>query len=391
MGRFIIRIGLFGILTLIGLIGLYFIPMPSLFEGNTYMGGMVKKHARLNSIEGSRLLITGGSSVAFGMDSGALEEAVGLPTVNLAIHAGLGSEYIIQEVKDNAREGDIVLISLEYFLKKNGNNKLKSAAVHFYPDALQYFDVFFQARLCLEKIKSNVSQVMGIAQMDSVTYHPIYNKGAFNKYGDVVSHFALRNLAKLNGPKKIEYEKWDAIDDLNELQTYAVKSNFKVYYHFPCIALSRYRKSKSVIMDHAQYLQDNLYIPIINHPQDVALQDSFFFDTVYHLNKKGRKIRTESLIQSLKENNIIQDTKISSTLSNSFWEIHQGEIGYSDLIKKQLQYIEAKYAKYKIWQMKNKAEQKRLRGQAHVEYVEVLGPEMSKKYSAIRKRNLSSN
>jgi hypothetical protein len=48
-------------------------------------------------------------------------------------------------------------------------------------------------------------------------------------------------------------------------------------------------------------LSNNLKIEILNKPSDFVLPDSLFFDTVYHLNKKGREIRTKKLIEIIKK------------------------------------------------------------------------------------------
>ena len=48
-------------------------------------------------------------------------------------------------------------------------------------------------------------------------------------------------------------------------------------------------------------LSNNLKIEILNRVSDFVFPDSLFFDTVYHLNKKGREIRTKKLIEIIKK------------------------------------------------------------------------------------------
>ena len=39
-------------------------------------------------------------------------------------------------------------------------------------------------------------------------------------------------------------------------------------------------------------------IPVLTPLQDVCLPDKYFFDTAYHLNAKGRQVRTQRLIEN---------------------------------------------------------------------------------------------
>jgi hypothetical protein len=42
-------------------------------------------------------------------------------------------------------------------------------------------------------------------------------------------------------------------------------------------------------------------IPVITRMDQLCLPDRYFFDTPFHLNAKGRKLRTENLISGLQE------------------------------------------------------------------------------------------
>ena len=76
---------------------------------NTFLGEMAVKFDRLTSVEEPKVVVVGGSSVAFGLDSAALEEAVGRPVVNYGLYATLGTKYMIDTSKAGIGEGDIQL------------------------------------------------------------------------------------------------------------------------------------------------------------------------------------------------------------------------------------------------------------------------------------------
>ena len=46
--------------------------------------------------------------------------------------------------------------------------------------------------------------------------------------------------------------------------------------------------------------QDIKNIPFINKPEDYIFDDNLFYDTVYHLNREGRELRTKSFIEDLR-------------------------------------------------------------------------------------------
>jgi hypothetical protein len=47
-------------------------------------------------------------------------------------------------------------------------------------------------------------------------------------------------------------------------------------------------------------LQTRTTIPLITNTNQLCYPDDYFYDTPYHLNETGRKIRTERLIQNLR-------------------------------------------------------------------------------------------
>lgn len=65
-------------------------------------------------IEGRRLLVVSGSSGFYGISAGHLGRALGIDAVNLGVHAGLELRYLVDQAKDLARPGDVILLSLEY-------------------------------------------------------------------------------------------------------------------------------------------------------------------------------------------------------------------------------------------------------------------------------------
>ena len=73
------------------------------------------KLARAESLAGQRkLVLVSGSNALFGLDSGRLERAWGLPVFNGAVNAGLLLPYVLESSKALIGPGDVVLMPLEY-------------------------------------------------------------------------------------------------------------------------------------------------------------------------------------------------------------------------------------------------------------------------------------
>jgi hypothetical protein len=80
---------------------------------NTFVGVLDEKVERLKSIEGEKLVVVGGSSVAFGLDSGLLEEYIGRPVVNFGLYAALGTKVMLDLSRAGISKGDVVIIAPE--------------------------------------------------------------------------------------------------------------------------------------------------------------------------------------------------------------------------------------------------------------------------------------
>ena len=80
---------------------------------NTFVGALDKKLDRLHSVEGEKIVVIGGSSVAFGLDSALMEKYTGMPVVNFGLYAALGTKLMLDLSKSGIGEGDIVIISPE--------------------------------------------------------------------------------------------------------------------------------------------------------------------------------------------------------------------------------------------------------------------------------------
>lgn len=279
---------------------------------SNYEDAIIDKHKRLNKITSPRLVFCGGSNLAFGIDSKRIQDSIGIPVVNLGLNAGLGLEYIINEIKFSAKSSDIVIFSIEYLLSPEGSYGLKKLTASNFPEANQYFNnnVFNDMKDFVYKdMQSNLKNNLSIfntnnTNSDFDNSDSVYLRKSFNKYGDVVGHFNKKSPIELGSRQKLTYRKWEGIILLNKFVKYAKTKNIKVYFLFPNYSKTEFDTNKEVIGKLESDLHEELLIPIINNPIDFVFSDIYFYNTVYHLNKLGRDKRTTLLIDILKRHNI---------------------------------------------------------------------------------------
>ncbi|MBE6634436.1 MAG: hypothetical protein E7620_08880, partial [Ruminococcaceae bacterium] len=161
--------------------------LPSQFS-NTFVGALDEKYERLATIEEPKLVIVGGSSVAFGLDCQKLEEQLQMPVVNFGLYAAIGTRAMMELSRDEISEGDIVVLAPEldpqtlsmYFSSKNTLEAIDgnySLAFKFDADTvLSLFGGLW--RHGVDKL--------GYFLSESPDPTGVYNSKNFNEYGDIV-------------------------------------------------------------------------------------------------------------------------------------------------------------------------------------------------------------
>ena len=138
----------------------------------------------------------------------------------------------------------------------------------------------------------------------------MYNRRSFNEYGDVVSHLGRKGMNPDSiyvGPlPSIETFNAETIDMLNEIADEAAERGAKAYFMFPSYIDRSLDLNRPAIDSLRQKLREKLRIAVIGTPEDFAYPGTYFFDTRYHLNEIGRRVRTKKLIDTLKSQSIRQ-------------------------------------------------------------------------------------
>ena len=270
-----------------------------------YVGAIQDKHARLRHTPAPRIILVGGSNVAFGTDSYKIEQALGRPVVNMGIHAGLGLIFMLNEVKADIQRGDLIVLSPEYYIRE-AEYDLLELTIEFYPEAARYQPItpFNQVP---ERLKRWVMQIQETVRgQGQITGNDIYKRDAFNERGDLVPQVNLDEGYPIDDRHIIASKDYAAyINQMNLFQTYAESRGARVVFLYPSFVQTAFERNRGAIKFYQQQIDQQLKIPVLNQPETFSYPRAYFFDTAYHLNAQGREKRTEFTIDVLqKELNI---------------------------------------------------------------------------------------
>ncbi|PWG04158.1 hypothetical protein [Polaribacter aquimarinus] len=307
MKKFLLKLSLFYIILYL-LTFLIITTSPEVKNPSNYLSAIIDKHNIAKNIKTPKVIFSGGSNTAFGIDSEMLSNNFKIPIINLGLHGGLGLAFILEETKSILKQGDIVILSIEYFLEREGEYDLKEKTSNFYPPANKFYshNYFIDFKNYLKKTEKSFKRLINKEEnntnKNSDSILKIYRRDGFNNYGDLISHLNKPKLKNLKSQMVFEYKYWEGIELINKFSSYARSKDVKVYFTYPAYAESEYKKNLLAISKLEKDIRNNLNIEILNTPKDFTFPDNNFFDSVFHLNKEGRRKRTNKFISLIRNN-----------------------------------------------------------------------------------------
>ena len=274
-----------------------------------YRGSMLKLDL-LKNTPSPRIIITGGSNVAFGIDSELIEENFHLPTINHGLVVGLGVTPL-KELRDYIKPGDIIIISLEYYNFSDnasffGYPEYISDWIEFSPDRIKYLDHPLSEapnmiNIILQR-KLNRQLNFYLYGQSLQEMRGLYTGDQFNSYGDFIGHLNIgpesqSAIGSSAYPITILDDAYIFLADFNQ---YALAHGARVFYESqPNRQTNCETTGEKRLVSFYKTLQKNTTIPVLTPLDQLCLPDEYFFDTPYHLNAAGREIRTQRLIENL--------------------------------------------------------------------------------------------
>ena len=277
--------------------------------GDTFMGELKSKYERLKETSGKRIVLVGGSGVAFDCDSALMDDFFpSYKIVNFGMYAGLGTKAVMDLSENYIHEGDIVILSPEQgeqtFSDYFNGEYMWQAADGAFGMLRDLKSENFEAmlgnfpRFALEKL--NYVMKGQKPQTDS-----IYQKKSFNTYGDIELDTCRENILP-NGydvNQKVRFTEDvvqpEFMDYMNDWAKRLEKKGAVVWYRY-CPVNKLSVEDMDDLAAYDVFLRQKLDFPVIGNPENSLMEAEWFFDTNFHLNQPGKEVNTVQLIRDMK-------------------------------------------------------------------------------------------
>lgn len=282
-------------------------------DANAYLAASIDKQQLLKKSAAPRLILIGGSNVAFGFDSAELRRGLHLQPVNMGLNAGLGLAFMLNEVEAHLQPNDIVLIApeFEHFgAKYFGEVETLFDAVLSNPDNLKFLSLMHgrvlldQGLRLLGQIARSVWRSLALhAKKESVAVvaSRIYSRSSFNEFGDIVvpQDQAPRSLKETRIFEIDAVGLKRAIERLNSFHKTARNLGVTVWFAHPPVTAAAYKRHRRTFDRLENSLRQSLSIPVLNPLEQMVFPNELFFDSAYHLNSRGAHLRSRQIIEAM--------------------------------------------------------------------------------------------
>ena len=282
--------------------------LPQVYS-ESFVGVLDDKVERLESIEGEKVVVVGGSSVAFGLDSALMEEELGKPVVNFGLYAAIGSVAMMELSKGSIGRGDIVILAPEIdpqALSAYFNSEMILKAIDEDPSLILRFSSDYIMKL-LGGLWPHAVDKLTASAGEYTSPKGIYSKDSFDPvYFDIKSGLRKENVMPLyydpNTPITLSPDIVDSeyIRIVNDYVSYCRLRGAEVYFSYsPMLKDAIVDTTEEDIYEFESYLSEALDCEIISFAETYIMDAGYFYDTNFHLNDVGVEYRTLSLIEDL--------------------------------------------------------------------------------------------
>lgn len=259
---------------------------------------IIEKTERLENLESPKVVIVGGSSSFFGMNSKIIENSLSKPVVNMAQFAGFGLDFILKQTEDNINQGDIIFLCSEYYLGADINDDAVEQILKYYPAATKHFpetEITFFSKIT-NNFHNNIESIFNFVLVPISRRSPIYKHSRVaNEYGDNIGYLNYNTPSK-SKIKERDYSYYDGIEIIKRYIEKANERGGEVYIIFPPIPKTDYLLNKRVFNKYHKDYLDAFNNHVLCTPEEMVFNDSQFFDTWNHLDGALRDERTNRMV-----------------------------------------------------------------------------------------------
>ncbi len=267
-----------------------------------YNASFIDKMNRLESISEPKIVLVSNSNLAFGIQSDLIEEAIGMPVVNLGLHGGLGNVFHERMPLFNIRAGDIIIIShLDY----SDDDKISDSvlALITVENYFHYWKIFRAKDFprIIFKLPQYSAKCLYrfFLKRDRAQNAPTcYARNAFNEYGD---NIFPRNIEAGESDPYLRHPKVNNIcmSRINKLYEYCKTKGAAVVISGAPILSGLEGFDLEEYKQFQRDLELSAECPIISDFTDYIFDKKYFYAGALHMTNDGAKLRTEQLIKDL--------------------------------------------------------------------------------------------
>lgn len=279
--------------------------MPERFD-EVYFGEMADKYDRLRLAGDNKIVIIGGSSVAFGVNSQMMEDYLERPVVNFGLYGPLGTTIMMDLTKGHIHEGDIVILAPECDEQTMG---MTFNGEGFWQCCDSDFTMLFKVPFSkwgemLGSFWTYAQKKLEFYRYGKAQPNDVYSHSSFNQRGDMVFNrrdvdmddwFDSEVLINLN----TEIIEDEFIDYVNDYVRYCERRGATVYWSYPPMNILAVQQAYEERLEYASYLAEHLDCQVISNIDDYILWPGYFYDTNYHVNTRGVSVHTANLTQDI--------------------------------------------------------------------------------------------
>lgn len=279
--------------------GLFFAFIPAQYSDN-YNASLIDKVNRLETIDKPKIILVGNSNLAYGIDSQMIEEAIGMPVVNLGLHGGLGNKFLERIALLKINKDDLIIICHSDYSDKD---ELKQADLAW---------ITLENHWELWKIPDIKMWTELLPAMPDYTFNAlslywsgrgnhssdeIYARKAFNIYGDNISYRESGQYEIEEGTvPKISNE---CVKRINKLNTYCNMTGAKLVIAGYPIMIGKSVNDREEYVAFQKELEKRMECEVISDYTDYFYTVDYFYDGCYHMTNEGAAIRTAQLINDI--------------------------------------------------------------------------------------------
>lgn len=291
------------------------------------MGAFDDKIELLKNHDQPSIILLGGSNVAFGISSPRLNQHFNRPVINTGLQGALGLDLYLNLARQYARKGDFVILLPEWAMLSGlfqPHELPLQQLVRESPSAIAYIDAHeaFDPKCFLDEyampefayilqtgMKFRTEKTRQRLHAEAKIRAGMYSRLNFNEQGDFVGHHdktSNTDIASLSCSISFREKIYQqAVDRINTCAEDLRKRGAHLYFGYTPTPEPFFEQFQTEIAHADEFLRANLNIPVLHKPENSCFPTDHFFDTIYHLNKRGKRKRTGMLIRSIAGNDRI--------------------------------------------------------------------------------------